>query len=105
MPLPSTPTRSARSKLGLSELHFRDLRHAEATWLAISGPTTRELIARVDHASPAAALRYQHATEERDVALAQALSALATVAEAAPPPQAQSACPSLAELQTRLRSC
>jgi hypothetical protein len=44
--------------------------------LAVSGATTRELMARVGHASPAAALRYQHATEDRDTALAQALSGL-----------------------------
>jgi hypothetical protein len=43
-------------------------------WLAISGATTRELMARVGHASPAAALRYQHATEDRDTALANAFS-------------------------------
>lgn len=66
----------ARSRIGRPELHYHDLRHAGATWLAISGATTRELMARVGHASPAASLRYQHATEERDVALARALSAL-----------------------------
>lgn len=71
----------ARSKLGRPGLHFHDLRHAGATWLAISGATTRELMARVGHASPAAALRYQHASEERDTALAQALSALAKDAD------------------------
>ena len=32
---------------------------------------------RAGHASPAAALRYQHATEDRDRALADALAALA----------------------------
>ncbi len=32
---------------------------------------------RAGHASPAAALRYQHATEDRDRVLADALSALA----------------------------
>lgn len=67
---------SARAKLGRPEVHFHDLRHAGATWLAISGATTRELMARVGHASPAAALRYQHATEERDASLAEALSEL-----------------------------
>lgn len=75
---------AARTKNGRPELHFHDLRHAGATWLAISGATTRELMARVGHASPAAALRYQHATEERDTVLAQALSALAKSAEIAP---------------------
>jgi len=34
-------------------------------------------MARMGHASPVAALRYQHATAERDRAIAEALSALA----------------------------
>ena len=34
------------------------------------------------HASPAAAFRYQHAAEDRDVATAQALSGLAEVSRA-----------------------
>lgn len=75
---------TARSRLGRPDLHFHDLRHAGATWLAISGATTRELMARVGHASPAASLRYQHATEERDTVLADALSALAASAGVAP---------------------
>ena len=40
-------------------------------------PSTAELIARMGHAGPVAALRYQHATEDRDRAIADALSALA----------------------------
>ena len=36
-----------------------------------------DAMARVGHSSPAAALRYQHATEDRATALAQALSVLA----------------------------
>jgi integrase len=68
------PWEAARDSIGRPELHFHDLRHAGATWLAISGATTRELMARVGHASPAAALRYQHATEDRDTALANAFS-------------------------------
>ncbi|MGH9086953.1 MAG: tyrosine-type recombinase/integrase [Acidimicrobiales bacterium] len=73
----------ARRSIGRPELHLHDLRHAGATWLAISGATTRELMARVGHASPAAALRYQHATEDRDVALAEALSGLSRPAAVA----------------------
>jgi hypothetical protein len=34
------------------------------------GVTTKELMARIGHASPRAALRYQHATAERDRAIA-----------------------------------
>ncbi|MHB8497792.1 MAG: tyrosine-type recombinase/integrase, partial [Acidimicrobiales bacterium] len=71
----------ARRSIGRQEAHFHDLRHAGATWLAVSGATTKELMARCGHASPDASLRYQHATEERDTALAAALSGLV---EAAP---------------------
>jgi len=46
-------------------------------WAATQGTTTRELMARAGHASPDAALRYQHATEDRDAAIASALSTLA----------------------------
>jgi integrase len=74
----------ARVSIGRPELHYHDLRHAGATWLAVSGATTRELMARLGHASPAAALRYQHATEDRDTALASALSALVPAAAVLP---------------------
>ena len=39
------------------------------------GATTKELMHQLGHASPAAALRYQRAEQERDVALAAAMSA------------------------------
>jgi len=75
---------AAREKIGRPDLHIHDLRHAGATWLAIGGATTRELQARVGHASPAAALRYQHATADRDAVLAVALSAMAEAAPITP---------------------
>jgi integrase len=68
---------TARTALGRPAIHFHDLRGAGLTWAATQGATTRELMARAGHASPAAALRYQHAAEERDVVIAQALSGLA----------------------------
>ena len=37
-------------------------------------------MAHAGHASPAAALRYQHAAEDRDAAIAEALSGLAAAA-------------------------
>jgi len=37
------------------------------------GVTTKELMARIGHASPRAALIYQHATEERDRTIADYL--------------------------------
>ncbi len=68
----------ARAALGRPEVHFHDLRHAGLTWAATQGATTAELMRRGGHASPSAALRYQHATEDRDAALARALSSLVT---------------------------
>ena len=42
------------------------------TLAAATGASTKELMRRAGHASPAAALRYQHATEDRDKAIADA---------------------------------
>lgn len=54
-----------------------DLRHHAATTTArIPGVTTKELMARLGHASPRAALIYQHATEERDRTIADHLDTL-----------------------------
>ena len=66
----------ATKAVGRPELRFHDLRHSGATWAAVVGGTTRELMSRLGHASPAAALRYQHATVERDRAIAQRLGTL-----------------------------
>lgn len=66
----------AQSKLGLADLHFHDLRHVANTLAAASGASTRELMHRMGHASSDAALRYQHATRDRDAAIAQALGSL-----------------------------
>jgi integrase len=52
----------AGREVGLEELHFHDLRHSGATLAAATGATTKELMARMGHASPRAALNYQHAT-------------------------------------------
>ena len=58
---------------GLDHLRFHDLRHTGNTLAAATGASTRELMARMGHASPRAALIYQHATRERDHAIADAL--------------------------------
>jgi hypothetical protein len=48
-------------------MHPHDLRHHAATLMAqMPGITTKELMARIGHSSPRAALIYQHATAERD---------------------------------------
>jgi integrase len=67
---------AARRSLDLGNLHFHDLRDVANTITAASGASTKELMYRMGHASPAAALRYQHATRARDAALAAALSDL-----------------------------
>lgn len=61
----------ARHTIGRDDVHLHDLRHTGLTWFAIGGATTAELMKRGGHASPQAALRYQHATEDRDRALAE----------------------------------
>jgi integrase len=64
---------NARSACGLSTTRFHDLRHFSMTMASTTGASTKELMRRAGHSSPAAALRYQHATEDRDKAIANAL--------------------------------
>ena len=68
----------ARRKIGRTDLHYHDLRHTGLTWAAASGASVAELMRRGGHANPTAALRYQHATEDRDRAIADALAELST---------------------------
>jgi integrase len=75
----------ARSRASLPELRFHDLRHTGNTLAAATGASTKELMARMGHASMRAALIYQHATSDRDAAIATALSRLAAAAPAAGP--------------------
>jgi integrase len=68
--------RPATVAVGLPGLHFHDLRHTGATLAASTGATLAELMARLGHSSVDAAMRYQHASRERDAVIAAALSAL-----------------------------
>jgi integrase len=65
--------RPARAAVGLEHATIHDLRHAGATLAAWTGASTKELMARLGHASPRAALRYQHAAESRDREIAARL--------------------------------
>lgn len=67
--------RAAKRATGApANLRLYDLRHHAATLTArMPGITTKELMARIGHSSWAAALRYQHATAERDRAVASFL--------------------------------
>ncbi|WP_433051677.1 tyrosine-type recombinase/integrase [Dactylosporangium sp. CS-033363] len=71
--------RKALRDAGISpdlDLHLHDLRHTGSTWSAQSGATLKELMARIGHSSTRAAMIYQHATRDRDHAIASALDAL-----------------------------
>jgi integrase len=67
----------ARTAAGRPDLHLHDLRHTGATWAAATGASTKEIMARLGHDSPRAALIYQHASESRDRVIADALSEMA----------------------------
>jgi integrase len=66
----------ARAKAGRPDLRFHDLRHTGAVLAAATGATLAELMARLGHSTPGAAMRYQHAAAERDRVIAAALSDL-----------------------------
>ena len=68
---------------GIPGVHFYDLRHTGGT-AAITGATIKELMARLGHSSPRAAMIYQHATRDRDKAIADALGQLADKARTKP---------------------
>lgn len=57
-------------EVGLPGFHFHDLRHTGNMLAAETGASTRELMHRMGHSSIRAALIYQHATSERDRAIA-----------------------------------
>jgi integrase len=66
----------ARVTLGLDHLHFHDLRHGAATMAASTGAGVKEIMYRIGHSSPQAALRYQHASARRDLRIAEGISDL-----------------------------
>jgi integrase len=74
---------AARKAVGNDDLHFHDLRHFAGTMAARTGATTVEIMARLGHSSPGAAMRYQHATAERDHAIAAGLDSLVAEAKTA----------------------
>jgi integrase len=67
----------AREAAGRPDLRWHDLRHTGAVLAAQTGATLAELMGRLGHSTPGAALRYQHAAQARDVEIARALSRLA----------------------------
>jgi integrase len=71
----------ARAVAGRPDLRWHDLRHSGAVLAAATGATLAELMARLGHSTPQAALRYQHVAQGRDREIAALLTKLATVSE------------------------
>lgn len=67
---------AAREATGMTHITLHDLRHAGATIAAWTGASTKELMARLGHSTPRAALRYQHAARHRDREIAERLGEL-----------------------------
>jgi integrase len=63
----------ATAAAGLSGFHFHDLRHTGNTLAGEEGASLRELMERMGHASPRAALIYQHRNMDRDRAISDAM--------------------------------
>jgi integrase len=61
----------ARDAAGLPEFHLHDVRHVSLSLVA-QNASMREVMARGGHRTTAAALRYQHALEQRDSTVAAA---------------------------------
>lgn len=68
---------AAKVAAGRPDLRPHDLRHTGAVLAAQTGATLAELMSRLGHSTPAAAMRYQHAAQDRDKQIAAALSVLA----------------------------
>ena len=66
----------ARAAANRRDLRWHDLRHTGAVLAAQTGATLAELMGRLGHTTPGAALRYQHAAQGRDAEIARRLSAL-----------------------------
>lgn len=62
--------------MGLSGVHFHDLRHAGNIWASKAGMSTKDLMARMGHDDMRAALIYQRATSDADRLIADRLSSL-----------------------------
>lgn len=71
----------ARAAAGRPDLRWHDLRHTGAVLAAQTGATLAELMGRLGHSTPGAAMRYQHAAQERDREIARRLSAMVDVSD------------------------
>jgi integrase len=77
---PSTLARhwyKARAAAGRPDLRWHDLRHSGAVLAALTGATLAELMERLGHSTPTAAMRYQSVARGRGREIASQLSKLA----------------------------
>jgi integrase len=70
---------AAVDAVGVPGLHLHDLRHTGNMLAAATGASLKDLMTRMGHDSPAAALIYQHASAEADAAIADAINARLTL--------------------------
>jgi hypothetical protein len=64
----------ALAAVGLEGVHIHDLRHTGNQFIANAGANPRELMARMGHDSPRAALIYMHSSDKRQRTLADAVA-------------------------------
>jgi integrase len=67
----------ARAAAGRNDLRWHDLRHSGAVLAAATGASLAELMSRLGHSTPQAAMRYQHVAQGRGREIAALLSKLA----------------------------
>jgi integrase len=65
--------KQATAAVGLEGFNFHDLRHTGNDMAGAEGANLKELMARMGHSSPKAALIYQHRNMERDRAISDAM--------------------------------
>ncbi|MGB6455239.1 MAG: tyrosine-type recombinase/integrase [Streptosporangiaceae bacterium] len=69
--------KKALAAAGLPDMHFHDLRHTGNDLAVSTGASLRDLMDRMGHSTTRAALIYQHRSDKRQHAIADALSDLA----------------------------
>lgn len=72
----------AQNRAKIAPFPFHALRHAAATTALQAGATVKDTMARIGHASPRAALIYQHSAASRDELIARALDEAMSAAAA-----------------------
>ncbi len=66
---------AARAAIGYPLLRWHDLRHTGAVLSVLHGATLPDVMGRLGHSTPGAAMRYQHAAAGRDAQIAARMSA------------------------------